>query len=478
MIKLLRTDDNFENIIEDTNDSIPKHIREYVSKILYSRMIIDNNKKYCSSCLCELNDDICINKYCHNYNKKLTNIINASIDNIKDYNENIYLLEFEIIHTDKVYLNKYEISIKYDNELIVKPRLLFDINKKDKYQIYKHGLYLINENKFIDYKVLTDILDGNDYDEFDDYYFEILNDDCYLYLDNLEMLSDTTLYKYKNLHLLKPKLNQDDVSIVLITYNVITILEFEYLVKMGLYDISLSGMIRFKNNFVDTFKVEKKYLNFMVSNDISYDMLLALRLYRTTNIEDLKYISDNLELFNKLKENRINIGKVLNYINNIKNDKEYYCDYLNICIALKLNLNDKNILFPKEFEDNYKKVFKEYSLFKNKEVDSNKMDKVYELLIFNYYEDDIYFIRPVKSIEDLIDESFQMHNCVRDYYEKIINDISQIYFLRKKDNPNESFVTIEVKNGKIVQAYEKYNKEVKSDIKKILDNWQSNLIIV
>ena len=62
-----------------------------------------------------------------------------------------------------------------------------------------------------------------------------------------------------------------------------------------------------------------------------------------------------------------------------------------------------------------------------------------------------------KTTQDIKDEAVQQQNCVASYIQRVINGDCDILFLRKKDTPNKSAVTIEVRNGKIVQAYQAYN---------------------
>lgn len=62
-----------------------------------------------------------------------------------------------------------------------------------------------------------------------------------------------------------------------------------------------------------------------------------------------------------------------------------------------------------------------------------------------------------KTTQDIKDEAVQQQNCVASYIQRVINGDCDILFLRKKDFPNKSAVTIEVRNGKIVQAYQAYN---------------------
>ena len=460
MIRQLKLDNDFKNITDDTfiYSNISKKIYDYSYNLISNIIFIDNNKKYCSCCLSEITNSTCENKYCHNHNRIIKNKKDINIKDIRNYKNTIYLLEFEIIHENKIYLNKYKIDYYYDNELIIKPKLLFDINKIKKYEIYKQGLYDVYKDEFIYYEN-TVILDFED------------NITAYLYIDNLEDLKNTKLYKYTNIWKIKDQIKKD-TSIYEITYSPICKKEFEYLVKMKLYNLALDSNIEFKGNFIDTFGVEKKYLPFMVKNNITELQLEALKLYKTENIKELDLIGYNLNIFKNIKKIKCSI----NYIHNVLNDKiDFYLRYLNICNELKLDLSSKQILCPKNLKEAYKKRCMEYE-FKNDIYSEKTMNSIYEMLKINSYEDDNYIIRPAKDYDDLLEESCQMSNCVSDYYEKIVYENSNIYFLRKKENINESFITIEVQKNKIVQAYEKYNEDVRKELLPLLNKWESNLI--
>ena len=62
-----------------------------------------------------------------------------------------------------------------------------------------------------------------------------------------------------------------------------------------------------------------------------------------------------------------------------------------------------------------------------------------------------------------------MSNCVSSYIDKVINGECHILFLRKKDSPDKSLVTIEVRNNQIVQARRKFNDPVNEEEQKVID---------
>ena len=76
----------------------------------------------------------------------------------------------------------------------------------------------------------------------------------------------------------------------------------------------------------------------------------------------------------------------------------------------------------------------------------------------------------------MIDEGSQQHNCLRTYISSYSDNLCQIYFMRLKKEKTKSFVTIEVRNNRIVQARAKFNDEPSKEITNILKKWEKTLL--
>ena len=73
--------------------------------------------------------------------------------------------------------------------------------------------------------------------------------------------------------------------------------------------------------------------------------------------------------------------------------------------------------------------------------------------------------------QDIKDEAVQMNNCVSSYIDKVLRGDCHILFLRLKNHPKESLVTIEVRNNKIVQAFQKFNNPLTKEQKEVVEKW-------
>ena len=83
---------------------------------------------------------------------------------------------------------------------------------------------------------------------------------------------------------------------------------------------------------------------------------------------------------------------------------------------------------------------------------------------------DYTFIYP-KSTQEIKDEAVQMNNCVASYIDKVLERRCDILFMRYKDSPCRSLVTIEVANGKIVQALQKFNDPLTAEQADVVEKW-------
>lgn len=80
------------------------------------------------------------------------------------------------------------------------------------------------------------------------------------------------------------------------------------------------------------------------------------------------------------------------------------------------------------------------------------------------------FVYP-KSTQEIKDEAVSQNNCVASYIKQVLNWNCDILFLRTKENPDKSLVTIEVRNGKIVQAKQRFNDPVDYEQQEAIDKW-------
>ena len=153
--------------------------------------------------------------------------------------------------------------------------------------------------------------------------------------------------------------------------------------------------------------------------------------------------------------------EALDYIDSMLREIEDYA-------RMMKEISAKFDKYPRHFLTTHKIASRNYNRLKH-QFDEEKFKKRINLDMERTFGD-FCFIYP-KCIQDIKDESVQMSNCVSSYVQKVIDGQCDILFLRHKDSPDKSLVTIEVRNNKIVQALQRYNHPLTTEQKEIVDKW-------
>ena len=82
-----------------------------------------------------------------------------------------------------------------------------------------------------------------------------------------------------------------------------------------------------------------------------------------------------------------------------------------------------------------------------------------------------YFITVPNSTIEILEEARNMSNCLASYVDNFATGKTDIYFLRNSKNPEESLVDIEIKDGRLRQAYASHNKRPGKEIMEFIEKW-------
>lgn len=442
---------SYYNSLKDIPFKIQNFIRNTIDNIYFYNM--RNQKKYCSKCLRLLEKNQCPKCSKVYPQKSIYKYDVLSRDDMLENELSFYFFDFQ----ENELLLYYSIFQQRLNKFTI----------KNIFKIDAFGLTDVLTNKFYLYK---------DYQELK----SIFTDESYLYVDNLEKLQESPLYKYSLIWEMKEYLSNRFVNLFMLTFYPIHFKQYEYLVKMKLYALACEATPTFVSKiFKENFGVDKTFLPYLQKINITSEELRILKLIPIKNKRILDFFSNNIYFSEKIAK-ITSLESVYYYLKKFHLSRFYiyeYAKYLEMCQELKLDLHDKDILFPQDFLVTYESISKQVNLIED--TKNNLIIKdLYNVYNINTFEDDTYKIFPASSVEDLIDESSQMNNCVRTYVSNIVSCVSQIFFLRKKDNLDKSLVTVELQNGQIVQALAKNNTTPNKEILSFLDKWKENIIPV
>lgn len=152
-------------------------------------------------------------------------------------------------------------------------------------------------------------------------------------------------------------------------------------------------------------------------------------------------------------------------LNDILRELYDYCNMMST-ISKKFDKYPRNFLTTHRIASrNYNRLRQEFNEQRFNEQIDTSMEWKYE---------DYVFIYP-KSTQDIKDEAVQQNNCVASYVENVINGECHILFLRHKDEPEHSLVTIEVKNSEVVQAKQRFNNDISIDEQNVINKYNKYL---
>lgn len=186
------------------------------------------------------------------------------------------------------------------------------------------------------------------------------------------------------------------------------------------------------------------------------------------------YIYTPVSTFNKLLSDYGYTAKAfMNYVDYLKTyeaieDINFLMRELYDYVSMMSKISNKFDKYPRHFLTTHQIACRNYNRLKqqfDEELFQKHIDKDMEKTFGEYC-----FIYP-ESTQDIKDEATSQSNCVASYVQRVIDGGCHILFLRKKDSPDKSLVTIEVRDNKIVQAKQRFNYPVTSEQQEVIDKW-------
>lgn len=232
-----------------------------------------------------------------------------------------------------------------------------------------------------------------------------------------------------------------------------------------------------------------------VIKDPSYSDVSAMHLLVQNNLhlsdDELKtYLTASLpnhireKAVKHCKERKVTFYKLYKYVTE-KADNQWtsYFDYIEWSEKLGLKKSD-SLYYPKKFMEQHDRLHRELEEKENadKILETRKNSKKIAMLwekrmqIPQYhYENESLLVMMPHGISDLKKEGKRLNHCVGRYGDSVANEKTQIFFIRKKNNPRESFYTLEIKNDEIIQCHTKNNVDMTDEIRAFAQGFLTQL---
>ena len=263
--------------------------------------------------------------------------------------------------------------------------------------------------------------------------------------------------------------------------DIINVRDFSYTINdipKALIKLCKTHQIKLSNNFLKYYKANPDaYLlaynlspQYISLTDEDIQKLLIHQQGIGTSYWNREYVSTINHL---ISEYGYTAKALMLYIDHIKTfeaveDMSYLLTELYDYAQMMSQISKKFDKYPRHLLTTHRIATRNYNRLKQKfEEDKFKarIDKNMEKSFGDYT-----FIYP-NTTQDIKDEAVRQNNCVASYVDRVIDGRCHILFLRKKDTPDKSLVTIEVRDGKIVQALQKFNNPLTAEQQEVVNKW-------
>lgn len=338
-----------------------------------------------------------------------------------------------------------KVEMKYKTQLFEVVRLNVDRDiaiKKDTYWVMCTGWR--HAEGYRDWK--------RDNDRFS-YYRDNSFHDCFLYdivqRTNLKNILSKTKYKYSAMDIVARNGSIDTIGFLRLweMYPKVELLAKAKCFNL-IKDLIYRGNKYSVNGVMKLIEDNKKSLHLIADMDLTVSEFKMAVKYQLKDKKTIK-MAVKCDMFLDVKTNQA--AKIIQYLGKQNCKCHEYRDYLETAALIGIDLKNSNVRFPKNIHKAHNDVMNKYKVVKDELINKKISDFSKDLEKY-IYEDKKLIIKPAQSQQELIDESKQLDHCVRRYGEKMAKRETSIFFIRKKKNIKKSFVTLELKEGRVVQV--------------------------
>lgn len=221
-----------------------------------------------------------------------------------------------------------------------------------------------------------------------------------------------------------------------------------------------------KNADVNTLKLYQRWANKVTPERVNKYVAAQRYYWNVDNI--LRNLSQITKLINKPME------VIERYVERKGITLSDYLDYLNIIQKLGYDMTDKQYIMPRDFGKDKKRVCDEQNALADEnwvrsmdaksavmKLISDGLKKMPNLGEYLNGSKGLLVYIP-ESARDMLEEGRSLHNCLKNYVDRVANKKTMVFFIRQLDNPTAPFVSMEYCNGSIVQCRYDNNEDVRS----------------
>jgi len=144
-------------------------------------------------------------------------------------------------------------------------------------------------------------------------------------------------------------------------------------------------------------------------------------------------------------------------------------DYLAECLELGMDLSQEHVIFPNNLHDAHQKTSAKIKYKRDEDLNKKIINRASELGKKYSFEHNGLIVRPAASNPEIFQEGKTLQHCVGMYAQRYANGNIDLFVLRKADEPDKPFYTMEVQDGRIVQCRGLKNCEMTVEVRLFVD---------
>lgn len=154
-----------------------------------------------------------------------------------------------------------------------------------------------------------------------------------------------------------------------------------------------------------------------------------------------------------------------------------YKDYLDMCCRLDYDMKNSFVLYPKDIQKAHDRVQRRVRI----KADS-LLRRDFEVAMgsisrhLDFEMDGMRIVVP-SNPDEIIAEGNALHHCVGGYVERVAKKECAILFLRRCEEVDKPFYTVEVRNRKAVQVRGMQNADMTPEVKRFMNRWEKQVLM-
>ncbi len=153
-----------------------------------------------------------------------------------------------------------------------------------------------------------------------------------------------------------------------------------------------------------------------------------------------------------------------------------YKDYLDMSNKLGHDMKSSFVLYPNDLRAEHDRVSNLLKVRASKETDA-KIRRLHTQWEQRYgFKKYGFVVVAPKSAKDIINEGDKLHHCVGRYVPQVVNRQCIILFIRSASHPQKPLCTVEIRDGKLIQARIQNNGDPPKEVQKFIDLWERKIV--